>query len=40
MASRLAGVDFSTDADEVALQLIGVTVLVDGVGGVIDESEG
>ena len=37
--SRLAGIDFSADASEVARQLIGVTVLVDGVGGVIVETE-
>jgi len=39
MASRLAGIDFSADAHEVAQHLIGVTVLVDGVGGVIVETE-
>ena len=38
-SSGLAGVDFSADAHEVAQQLIGVTVLVDGVGGVIVETE-
>lgn len=35
----LAGVDFNADAHEVAPRLIGVTVLVDGVGGVIVETE-
>ena len=35
----LAGIDFGADAHEVAKRLIGVTVLVDGVGGVIVETE-
>mgnify|MGYP003583447350 FL=1 len=34
-----ARIDFGADAHEVAQQLIGVTVLVDGVGGVIVETE-
>ena len=35
----LAHIDFSADAHEVARLLIGVTVLLDGVGGVIVETE-
>jgi len=35
----LAGVDFSAPSPEVAQQLIGVTLLVDGVGGRIVEAE-
>lgn len=35
----LAGIDFSAPAPEVARQLIGVTLLVDGVGGRIVEAE-
>ncbi|MGX4642148.1 DNA-3-methyladenine glycosylase [Massilia sp. SYSU DXS3249] len=35
----LAGIDFNAPADEVARQLIGVVVLVDGVGGRIVETE-
>ncbi|MFC5608472.1 DNA-3-methyladenine glycosylase [Variovorax soli] len=35
----LAHIDFGADAHEVAQQLIGVTVLVDGVGGIIVETE-
>ena len=35
----LASIDFSAPAHEVALQLIGVTLLVDGVGGRIVETE-
>lgn len=35
----LAHIDFGADAHEVARQLIGVTVLVDGVGGIIVETE-
>ncbi|RJG15315.1 DNA-3-methyladenine glycosylase [Massilia cavernae] len=35
----LAGIDFSAPAEQVAQQLIGVTVLVDGVGGRIVETE-
>ena len=37
--STIAGIDFSKPADVVARQLIGVTVLVDGVGGRIVETE-
>lgn len=36
---HLAGIDFLAPADEVARRLIGVTLLVDGVGGVIVETE-
>lgn len=36
---RLAGIDFNADSLQVARQLIGVTLLVDGVGGVIVETE-
>ncbi|NGZ82732.1 DNA-3-methyladenine glycosylase [Duganella aceris] len=39
MITQLAGIDFSADSDEVARQLIGVTLLVDGVGGRIVETE-
>ena len=35
----LAGIDFSAPSHLVARQLIGVTVLVDGVGGRIVETE-
>jgi len=35
----LAGIDFSAPSHEVASQLIGVTLLVDGVGGRIVEAE-
>jgi DNA-3-methyladenine glycosylase len=35
----LAGIDFSAPSHVVARQLIGVTVLVDGVGGRIVETE-
>jgi len=37
--STIAGIDFSADAALVARQLIGVTVLIDGVGGRIVETE-
>ena len=39
MQTIIAGIDFSAPADQVARQLIGVTVLVDGVGGRIVETE-
>lgn len=39
MTHLLAGIDFSADASVVAQQLIGVTVLVNGVGGRIVETE-
>jgi DNA-3-methyladenine glycosylase len=39
MITDLAGIDFSADSFEVARQLIGVTLLVDGVGGRIVEAE-
>ena len=39
MIEKLAGIDFSQPAHVVAQQLIGVTVLVDGVGGRIVETE-
>lgn len=39
MTILLAGIDFSADSSLVAQQLIGVTVLVDGVGGRIVETE-
>lgn len=39
MTILLAGIDFSADSSVVARQLIGVTVLVDGVGGRIVETE-
>ncbi|MDM0044592.1 DNA-3-methyladenine glycosylase [Variovorax dokdonensis] len=35
----IAGIDFGADAFEVARQLIGVTLLIDGVGGRIVETE-
>ena len=38
-ASVLAGVDFAAPAEQVAPQLIGLTLLVDGVGGRIVEVE-
>ena len=37
--STIAGIDFTAPADIVARQLIGVTVLIDGVGGRIVETE-
>lgn len=37
--SRLAGIDFMADAHRVARQLIGTVLLVDGVGGLIVETE-
>jgi len=37
--STIAGIDFTAPAELVAQQLIGVTVLVDGVGGRIVETE-
>ncbi|NRR33884.1 DNA-3-methyladenine glycosylase [Oxalobacteraceae bacterium] len=39
MTTLLAGIDFSAPSLEVARQLIGVTLLVDGVGGRIVETE-
>jgi DNA-3-methyladenine glycosylase len=35
----IAGIDFSTPSHQVARQLIGVTLLVDGIGGRIVETE-
>jgi DNA-3-methyladenine glycosylase len=37
--SRLRGVDFTRDSPQVARRLIGTTLLVDGVGGIIVETE-
>jgi DNA-3-methyladenine glycosylase len=37
--AQIAGIDFSRPSHQVARQLIGVTVLVDGVGGRIVETE-
>jgi DNA-3-methyladenine glycosylase len=39
VSKLLAGIDFGAEAHEVARQLIGTTLLVDGVGGVIVEAE-
>jgi DNA-3-methyladenine glycosylase len=39
MNTLLAGIDFSAPSHEVARQLIGVTLLVDGVGGRVVETE-
>lgn len=39
MTTLLAGIDFSAPSHDVARRLIGVTVLVDGVGGRIVETE-
>ena len=39
MTTFIAGIDFSAPSHEVAPQLIGVTVLVNGVGGRIVETE-
>jgi len=39
MDTHFAGIDFSAPSAEVARQLIGVTLLVDGVGGRIVEAE-
>jgi DNA-3-methyladenine glycosylase len=38
-ASRLRGIDFSRNSPQVARHLIGMTLLVDGVGGLIVETE-
>lgn len=38
-AARLRGIDFAQDSPQVARRLIGMTLLVDGVGGVIVETE-
>ena len=38
-ASRLRGIDFAENSPRVARHLIGMTLLVDGVGGVIVETE-
>ncbi|WP_371867275.1 DNA-3-methyladenine glycosylase [Duganella lactea] len=39
MTTILAGIDFSAPSHQVAPQLIGVTLLVNGVGGRIVETE-
>jgi DNA-3-methyladenine glycosylase len=39
MSKMIAGIDFEAPAEDVARQLIGVTLLVDGVGGRIVETE-
>ncbi|ELX10901.1 3-methyladenine DNA glycosylase [Janthinobacterium sp. HH01] len=39
MDKLIAGIDFNAPSDQVARQLIGVTLLVDGVGGRIVEAE-
>ena len=36
---KMTGIDFTLDSPEVARRLIGTTLLVDGVGGVIVETE-
>ena len=38
-ARRLTSRDFEADSHEVARRLIGATLLVDGVGGIIVETE-
>ena len=38
-AARLRGIDFAQDSPQVARRLIGMTLLVDGVGGLIVETE-
>jgi DNA-3-methyladenine glycosylase len=38
-ASRLKGIDFTRNSSEVASRLIGMTLLVGGVGGIIVETE-
>jgi DNA-3-methyladenine glycosylase len=38
-ASRLRGIDFARNSPQVARHLIGMTLLVDGVGGLIVETE-
>lgn len=39
MHTEIAGIDFSAPAEQVAHRLIGVTLLIDGVGGRIVETE-
>ena len=39
LGNIVAGIDFSAPAHEVARRLIGTTLLVDGVGGIIVEAE-
>lgn len=39
-ANRFPFIDFSQHSEEVACQLIGATFLVDGIGGIIVETEG
>ena len=38
-ASRLRGIDFARNSPQVARRLIGMTLLIDGVGGLIVETE-